>query len=228
MQLDILYKDDYLVAINKPHNLMVHRSSIARDVSVFALQLLRDQLNKKVFPAHRIDRKTGGVLLFALYPKVQSEMHKLFRENKIYKTYYAIVRGFTDDHGIIDYPIKKENGQYQEAITTYKTMGKTELEVPFGKHPSSRYSLVEITPKSGRMHQIRKHLSHIDHPIIGDRPHGCNKQNRLFKERWQMKTMLLHAYRVEFEHPVINTTIIITAPFHKEFMRMMHLMGWEK
>jgi tRNA pseudouridine65 synthase len=225
-QLDIIYRDDDLIAINKPHGLLVHRSSIAADASEFALQLLRDQIGLKVFPAHRLDRKTGGVLLFALNKPAEIAMQQQFMENQVVKTYLAIVRGHTPDEQDIDYPLRKENGTLQEAFTHYKTLSRAELDVPFGNHPTSRYSLVEAKPATGRMHQLRKHFSHIFHPIIGDRTHGCNKQNKLFKEGWEMETMLLHASQLSFTHPVSGTLINIEAPLHPEFLRVMELMGW--
>jgi tRNA pseudouridine65 synthase len=225
-QLDIIYRDDDLIAINKPHGLLVHRSSIAADASEFALQLLRDQIGLKVFPTHRLDRKTGGVLLFALNKPAEIAMQQQFMENKVAKTYLAIVRGHTADEEDIDYPLRKENGTLQDAFTHYKTLQRAELDVPFGNHATSRYSLVEAKPTTGRMHQLRKHFSHIFHPIIGDRTHGCNKQNKLFKERWEMETMLLHASQLSFTHPVTDVPIVIEASLHPEFLRVMELMGW--
>jgi tRNA pseudouridine65 synthase len=227
MLLDIIYQDDYLVAINKPHGLLVHRSSIANEVTEFALQILRDQLNRHVFPAHRLDRKTGGVLLFALSKDVEKLMQTQFMENQVDKKYLAIVRGHTPDEQEIDYPLRKENGTLQDAFTRYKTLARAELDVPLGSHPTSRYSLIEANPATGRMHQLRKHFSHIFHPIIGDRTHGCNKQNKLFKERWQMDTMLLHASQLTFTHPVTGVQVHIEAPLNNEFLRMMELMGWK-
>jgi tRNA pseudouridine65 synthase len=224
--LDILFQDDHLVAINKPHGLLVHRSSIAADASEFALQILRDQLGRHVFPAHRLDRKTGGVLLFALDKDTEKAMQRQFMDNQVSKTYLAIVRGHTPDEQEIDYPLRKENGTLQDALTRYKTLNRAELDVPFGNHPTSRYSLVQANPETGRMHQLRKHFSHIFHPIIGDRTHGCNKQNKLFKERWQMETMLLHASQLGFTHPVTNEHITINAPLQPEFLRVMDMMGW--
>ena len=134
MFLKILYEDDALVAINKPHDLLVHRSKIANDVEVFALQLLRDQMNHRVFPCHRLDRKTGGVLLFALNEEIHRVMQQQFAERKVNKKYLAIVRGYTDDEQTIDYALKKENGVLQEAVTRFKTIDKAELNIPFGKH----------------------------------------------------------------------------------------------
>src|ERR1700761_2285729 len=140
--LDIIYQDDHLIAINKPHGLLVHRSSIAADVEEFAIQLLRDQIGQKVYPCHRIDRKTGGVLLFALNKETEIAMQQQFMNNEVEKRYLAIVRGFTDDEGVIDYPLRKENGTLQDALTNYKTLKRAELAVPHGSHPTSRYSLV--------------------------------------------------------------------------------------
>ena len=224
--LDILYQDEYLVAINKPHGLLVHRSKIAMDAEEFALQLLRDQINHWVNPVHRLDRKTGGVLLFALNKEIEIQMHQLFSENLVSKKYLAIVRGHTPDAEEIDYPLRKENGTLQEAFTAYRTLKKGEIDLALGAHPTSRYSLVEAIPQTGRMHQLRKHFAHINHPIIGDRPHGCNKQNKLFKDTYDMMTMLLHASEVSFKHPVSNENISVNAPLHDEFKRMMNLMGW--
>ncbi|MBD2753234.1 pseudouridine synthase [Spirosoma validum] len=219
--LPLLYQSADLVAINKPHGLLVHRSPIASDASEFAVQLLRDQLGQRVYPVHRLDRKTGGVLLFALTEAMNSTMQILFAEGKVQKTYVAIVRGYTPDEQTIDYPLRRDDGTIQYAVTFLKTLQRTEVPLPFGKHATSRYSLVELTPTTGRMHQLRKHMAHILHPIIGDRPHGCNKQNKLFKDQFDMNTMLLHAQQIEFTHPVTSERITITAPWQAEFERMM-------
>ena len=225
--LDILYRDEQLIAVNKPHGLLVHRSSVAADVEEFALQILRDQINCHVYPAHRLDRKTGGVLLFAVDKKTEIMMQQQFAANAVHKSYCAIVRGYTDDSGEIDYPLRKENGTLQDAFTAYRTIARAELQVALGKHTTSRYSLIEAKPATGRMHQLRKHFSHIFHPIIGDRTHGCNKQNKLFTETWEMDTMLLHALSLNFMHPVKNTSVTINAPLQPEFERMVNLMGWQ-
>lgn len=224
-ELEILYQDEQLVAINKPNGLLVHRTTLASDANEFALQILRDQIGKPVFPAHRLDRKTSGVLIFALSIGANAHMQKQFAENKVKKVYLAIVRGFTADSGQIDYPLVKENGTSQTAKTNYHTLSRTELKIPFGKQQTSRYSMVEIVPETGRMHQIRKHFAHILHPIIGDRPHGCNKQNKLFKENWNMTTMLLHASEIRFLHPISNIEISIKAPLNEEFLRTARLLS---
>ncbi|HEY9534767.1 MAG TPA: pseudouridine synthase [Mucilaginibacter sp.] len=222
----MLYQDDYLIAINKPHGLLVHRSAIAANAGEFALQLLRDQTGKKVNPAHRLDRATGGVLLFAFDKETEIAMQLQFADNKVSKIYLAIVRGYAPDAEDINYPLKKENGALQEAFTSYTTLKRAELPVPLGKHETSRYSLVEVKPSTGRMHQIRKHMSHVNHPIIGDTTHGCNKQNKLFRERWDMTTLMLHASKLNFIHPVTGAEVVIKAPVNTELGRVMELMGW--
>lgn len=226
MELEIIYRDKYLVAINKPHGLLVHRSKYADDAKVFALQELRNQLGQFVYPCHRIDRKTSGVLLFSLDEKTNSIVQQQFSNNQIAKKYLAIVRGYTDDEGIIDYVLVNEKGKLQEAVTNYKTIKRSEIDVAFGKFNTSRYSLVEAYPQTGRYHQIRKHFDHIFHPIIADRPNGCNKQNRLFKERWNMTTMMLHAAEISFTHPVFNSSVNIRAGVSSEFKRVMGIMQW--
>lgn len=223
MELEILFQDDFLVAINKPHGLLVHRSKIAMDADEFAIQILRNQIGQAVYPVHRLDRKTSGVLLFALSTEINSQMQQQFMERKVEKKYIAFVRGFMEDKGTIDYPLKKENGSEQDAITHFKTLKRGELPFPSGKFESSRYSLVELTPETGRMHQLRKHLAHVFHPIIGDRPHGCNKQNKLFLERLNMNTMLLHALELSFFHPISNKRIELKAAVFSEFQRVLNL-----
>lgn len=224
--LEIVYQDDHLIAINKPHGLLVHRSSIANDAKEFALQLLRDQVNRHVSPVHRLDRKTGGLLLFAFEKDVEIAMHQQFQNGQVEKKYLAVLRGYAPDSGEIDYALAKENGTMQEAFTAFVTLKRAELDVAFGKHPTSRYSLVEATPTTGRMHQLRRHFAHIFYPIIGDRKHGCNKQNKFFKEEWEMTTMLLHASELTFDHPVTKEKIQLKATVQEEFQRTMSLMGW--
>jgi tRNA pseudouridine65 synthase len=228
MELEILFQDEYFVAINKPHGLLVHRTGIASDAKEFALQILREQLGKKVNPVHRLDRKTSGILVFSFDENGTREMQALFDSRAIEKKYMAIVRGYTPEQGVIDTPLQNEKGKWQEAETHFIRLATAELDVPFGKHSSSRYSLLEVSPKTGRMHQIRKHLNHLRHPIIGDRPHGCNKQNRLFLEKWNMNTMLLHAHQLEFTHPFTGKEICVKAPLFSEYRRMMTLVGWDE
>lgn len=224
MLLDILYRDEHLIAINKPHGLLVHRSSIAADTSEFALQILRDQIGQPVYPAHRLDRKTGGVLLFSLDKTTDQLIQPYFADKKINKEYVAILRGYCPEEGTIDYPLAKENGTIQEAITHYTRLATAEIDVPQGKFTTSRYSYVKANPQTGRMHQLRRHFAHIMYPIIGDRPHGCNKQNKLWKEKFNMDTMLLHATHLSFQHPHSEQQISINAPLQEEFIRVLDIL----
>lgn len=223
--LPLLYQSPDIVAIDKPHGLLVHRSPMASNASEFAVQRLRDQLGQRVWPVHRLDRKTGGVLLFALSEAMNSAMQRQFMEGRVQKKYLAIVRGYTPDEQTIDYALRHpDTGVVQEALTHLKTRQRAEIPLPFGKHSTSRYSLVELIPTTGRMHQLRKHMAHILHPIIGDRPHGCNKQNKLFLEQFGMNTTLLHAQELTFAHPETHEEITITAPVQAEFARMLEVL----
>ncbi len=201
---------------------MVHRTRIALDAEEFALQILRDQIGQRVYPTHRLDRKTSGVLLFAKDEATNAQVQQLFRERKVKKIYTAIVRGFAPEAGLIDYPLG-EKDKIQEAQTRFRRIQTFEIPVPFGKFETSRYSLVELYPFTGRFHQIRKHMAHIFHPIIGDRPHGCNKQNKLWKEKFGMMTMLLHAEQLEFEFRE-GELICIGAPKQEEFEGVLKLL----
>lgn len=222
--LTILHQDQDIIAVNKPPGLLVHPSKMAFDAKDFALHKLRDQINAWVFTTHRLDRKTTGVLLFALNKEAQVQINKAFQNKLVEKKYMAIVRGYTDDEGVIDYALKNDKGKIQDAVTKYETISRTEIQQPSGKHQTSRYSLVALYPSTGRYHQLRKHMAHINHPIIGDRPHGCNKQNRIFKEKHKLRDMLLHAQELTLAHPTTDEKIIIQAPYHREFRRMLKLL----
>jgi len=219
--LQIIYQDEHLVVINKPHGLLVHRSPIAADAEEFAVQMLRDQIGQKVFPVHRIDRKTSGILVFGLNGEIARLIQEQLEDHATNKTYLAIVRGYFPESLELDYPLTNDTGKVQEALTHFKCLKHTEVDVPFGKHATSRYSLIEAYPKTGRMHQIRKHLKHLRHPIIGDRPHGCNKQNRLFKAQWNMTTMMLHAQKLNLSHPITNEPLHLEAPLFSTFKKMI-------
>lgn len=223
--LEVLFENEHIIAINKPHGLAVHRSKLVRNTSEFALQQLRDQIGHYVSPIHRIDRKTSGVLLFS---KTQSETAKIqlvLQESQ--KQYLAIVRGFTEESGIIEKHLVNDSNKLQSARTTYQRLERSELNIAQGSHKTSRYSLVRVIPSTGRKHQIRKHFNHLRHPIIGDRPHGCNKQNSFFLKTWNMSTMLLHAQEVSMKNPYTDEQIRIVAPLSSEFKRMLYTLKFK-
>ncbi|MEZ5451798.1 MAG: tRNA pseudouridine(65) synthase TruC [Thiothrix sp.] len=226
--LEILYRDEYLVAINKPSGLLVHRSLIDRHETQFAIQLTRDQIGQKVFPVHRLDKPTSGVLLFALDSDTTRLLTEQFTANLVQKTYLAVVRGYTEESGIIDYPLKEELDKIadanadqdkpaQVAITHYRRLATVELPYPVGRYPTARYSLLELRPKTGRKHQLRRHLKHIFHPIVGDTTHGDGKHNALFREKFACQRLLLHAASIQLQHPKHLATLQIAAPLPETF-----------
>ena len=223
--LQILYQDEHIVAINKPHNLLVHRSPIAAEETIFALQLLRDQLNCWVNPCHRIDRKTGGVLLFSLSKEADRAMQMKFENREIDKKYCALVRGFLLEKGTIDRPLENEKGVMKDAVTHFKCLQQVELDIEVSRYPKSRYSWAEIIPETGRTHQIRRHFAQMRHYLIGDKTHGDCKHNKMFEERFGLNTMLLHAQELSFEHPFTKEKTVITAPLHKEFIGILERIG---
>ncbi len=212
MSLKILYQDTHYVAIDKPAGLLVHRSPISRD-RVFVLQTLRDQLARRVYPVHRLDRATSGVLLFGLSAEAARRMAALFEAHQVNKKYLAVARGWIDDHGLIDHPVAdaEGSGRAEPARTHFRRLAKVELPFMVDRYPSARYSLVSVTPETGRRQQIRKHFKHISHHLIGDTTHGSGRHNRLFRSHFGIRRLLLTARRLAFVHPYYRTHIDIIA-----------------
>jgi tRNA pseudouridine65 synthase len=229
--LPIIYQDQHLVVIDKPSGLLVHRSRLASDAKVFAMQLLRDQLGQHVYPLHRLDRPTSGLLVFALDSDTARLVNEQWAERSVEKTYHAVVRGYVDDGGIIDYPLKEEldkiadkdargDKEAQQAVTEYRCLKR--IELPFKvskKHDTSRYSLVELKPKTGRKHQLRRHMSHIRHPIIGDSRHGEGRHNRFFRDQFGCDRLLLAATQICFQHPHSDETLDLSLDIPDELLR---------
>jgi tRNA pseudouridine65 synthase len=236
--LEILYQDEYLIAINKPSGLLVHKSPIDKHETQFALQLLRDQIGKYVYPIHRLDKPTSGILLFAFTSEMTKTMSLLFRSHEVNKEYIAIVRGYTQEEELIDYPLKqmldtKEQKRLgitkeaQEAQTHYECLATVELPYPVSRYPVARYSFVKLLPKTGRKHQLRRHMKHIFHPIVGDTKHGRGEHNQLFREKFECHRLLLHSHRVSFIHPVTQEKIVLEAEVDGTFMMLFKDFGWE-
>ncbi|MBK7937086.1 MAG: pseudouridylate synthase [Lewinellaceae bacterium] len=223
----ILYEDDEYVAIDKPWGILMHRTRISED-TVFVVQLLRDQLGQRVYPVHRLDRGTSGALVFGKTAEAAGKLGEQFMDKTVTKKYIAIVRGWIDEKGKIDYALADpDSGKGMlEAITHYTCLGQSEIDAPIGlRYPTARFSLVAAMPETGRRHQIRKHFAHINHPIIGDKKHGDVKQNTYFREVFQMRRMLLHASELVFQHPRTGVEMRITAAVETEFMRALELTG---
>ncbi|MBK8700071.1 MAG: pseudouridylate synthase [Saprospiraceae bacterium] len=226
-ECEIIFKDEHLVAINKPYGYFVHKSSLDATSDKILMKLLRDQLGQYVYPVHRLDRKTTGVLLFALDKESLALVNRAFEQRSTTKFYLAICRGFMPENGSIDHPLLHESGKIQEAKTLFTCLQHREINIPSYKFQTSRYSLIVFQPLTGRMHQIRRHAAHIFHPIIGDRPHGCNKQNKLLLETFQLSQMLLHAFQLKFDHPYHKKELTIQAAIPEEFIRIMAQMNFD-
>lgn len=224
MSLTILYRDAHYVAIDKPPGLLVHRSPISRD-RVFALQTLRDQLGCRVYPIHRLDRATSGVLLFALDAESAQRMVAQFEQRQVGKEYLALARGWVDSEGMIDHPVADQDGSgiAQAAQTRYRRLGQVELPYAVDRYPSSRYSLLMATPLTGRRQQIRKHFKHISHHLIGDTTHGNGRHNRFFREHFGIARLLLMARRLAFTHPYADRRIVIEAEIDADWLRVIAL-----
>ncbi|MBA6290868.1 tRNA pseudouridine(65) synthase TruC [Colwellia sp. MB3u-70] len=236
-RLKILYQDEYLVAVDKPPGLFVHRSFMDKDEIYFALQLIRDQIGQYVYPLHRLDRPTSGVLLFALTQDVARLMGQAFSERKIKKTYFALTRGHLLNEGVIDHPLKEKLDdlgdknvsrakEAQSAETFYESVAIASLPVTLGKYASVRYSLIKCQPHTGRRHQIRRHLAHLRYPIIGDINYGDNKQNPFFGEHFGFKRLMLMAKQVEFIHPVTGLDMLIEAEFDEQWQQIFNVFEW--
>ncbi|WP_206484085.1 tRNA pseudouridine(65) synthase TruC [Thalassotalea sp. G2M2-11] len=236
-ELTILYQDQYFVAVDKPAGLFVHRSYMDRHEIYFALQLVRDMVGQYVYPLHRLDRPTSGVLLFALSEEVARLMGQQFAERQVKKIYYALTRGHLSGAGVVDHPLKEkldklgdkhssEDKAPQQAVTDYQTVKTATLPIALGRYDSVRYSLVKLQPQTGRRHQIRRHLAHLRHPIIGDINYGDNKQNPFFIKHFGFKRLMLFAQALSFIHPISGEKITIEADFDEQWRFVFRQLSW--
>ena len=238
--LEILYRDEHLVAVHKPAGLLVHRSDIDRHETRFAVQLLRDQLGRRVHPLHRLDKGTSGVLLFALDAESARKVGVQFERNEVAKCYLAVVRGWPPESGLIDHALSRRFDDYGRklapeaqaaplpAITSYRRLATVELPDRVDRYPQARYALVELLPKTGRQHQLRRHMKHIAHPIIGDSTWGKGEHNRFFQRRFDCHRLLLACTRIELRHPVFGSPLVIAAPPEATFTAIFSALGWDR
>ncbi|OEU50170.1 MAG: pseudouridylate synthase [Desulfuromonadales bacterium C00003096] len=233
--LEILYQDEHLVAVNKPAGLLVHRSPIDRRETRFALQILRDQLGQHVYPVHRLDKPTSGVLLFGLSPEATHRGAEAFAGRQVSKKYLAVLRGYSDEQGSIDYPLRDEPDQRaakappveaRSARTDYRRLATVELPIAVERYATSRYSLVEAQPLSGRRHQLRRHFKHLSHPIIGDTTHGNGQHNRFFRQQFGCQRMLLAATELSLIHPYSGLPLTVQAPLADDFCTLLADLDW--
>ena len=236
-ELPILFRDEYLIAVHKPSGLLVHRTVLDRHETRFAVQILRDQIGQYVHPAHRLDRGTSGVLLFALDRDIGRQLSTQFETQQIDKTYLAVVRGHPDESGTIDHPLTRQFDDYefrspdtvgeaQSAVTHYRRLAVAELPYRVDRYPSSRYALLELKPETGRRHQLRRHLKHLAHPIIGDATYGKGRHNRLFQNLFGCHRLLLACLEMRLRHPVSGEWLTLNAPLTPDFTVVLEKLGW--
>lgn len=237
--LEILYQDPDLVVVNKPPGLMVHRSALATHETRFALQMVRNQTQGHVFPVHRLDRPTQGVLVFARNRDMAARMSHLFQAGEVQKTYLAVVRGHVEGGGTIVHPLKNikhpqghkkaiQPLKIDDAVTDYACLARVELPFCVDRYPTTRYSLVALFPKTGRRHQLRRHMKHISHPIVGDTVYGKSRHNRFFETHLNVRGLLLAAREICFVHPGTGIFMTLTAPLDKGFQELISKFSWEE
>ncbi|MEL0624368.1 pseudouridine synthase [Marinomonas arenicola] len=224
MSLEILFEDEYLVVVNKPSGLLVHRTELDKAEEDVVVQRLRDQTGRWVFPVHRLDRGTSGVLVMAFSPQTARYLSEQFANAATAKTYHCLVRGFCPDQGVIDYPLAKLNeqkgmsrfkieGTEKEAQTEFVCVQHYQLPVPVSRYDAMRLSWVEVSPKQGRKHQIRRHFKHQFHPLVGDTCYGCRHINKVVRTLWpDEQRLMLHASSLTFFHPHTHKSMTFNAP----------------
>lgn len=234
--LSILYRDDELIAINKPSNLLVHKTELDFFETEFALQQLRDQIGQHVYPIHRLDKATSGALLFALNSEMARLMSDAFATRQVDKRYLALVRGWPAEAGVIDHPLSIRQDDVdprtpidhkapQQATTQYQRLAQFSLDWAVDKYPTSRYALLALTPITGRRHQIRRHLKHLSHPIIGDSTYGKGRHNRAFAEAFEVDRLLLACTGLAFTHPRSQQKISLNCPLTGDFAHVLLQLG---
>jgi tRNA pseudouridine65 synthase len=233
--LPVLYRDDRLVVVNKPSGLLVHRSVVDRHETRFAVQILRDQIGQRVFPVHRLDKGTSGALVFALDRETAAALAAQFASGEVRKRYLAVVRGWPDEQGVIDHPLDAvaddalgaQPSGAREATTIYRRLATTELPYRVDRYTTSRYALLELEPRTGRRHQLRRHLAHLSHPIVGDSTYGKGRHNRLFRNLFGSQRMLLACVRLQVRHPASGESLDIDAPLDGAFASVIERLGWK-
>ena len=230
--VSVLYQDDYIVAMDKPPGLLVHRSPIDKRETEFAVQKLRDAVGKHVFPVHRLDRPTSGVLLFAFDGQTASQLGQAMMGKSIIKGYQALTRGWVQGSGLIDYALTFKRDKFadahrvqevapQHAVTEYSVTKKYSLPFAVGRYESARYSLVSLRPFTGRKHQLRRHLVHLRNPILGDTTHGDGTQNKFIRDRFGFNQLALTCTLMQFIHPITGESVSIETTPHRAFAALL-------
>jgi tRNA pseudouridine65 synthase len=228
MEIEIIFEDEYIIIVNKPNNVLIHNSYYSRNIKEpTLLELLNNQLNSTFYPIHRLDRKTSGVLMLAKQKQFVATFQELFDDHKIQKKYIGIVRGFVENSILITSPVKNPDTQiYKDAETLCNPLNTIALEIPVHPYQHSRYSLVELIPSTGRMHQLRIHMNKISHPIVGDYKYGDRFHNRMFESEFNCNNLFLHAYTLSFIHPIKQNSITVKSSFKEDWNVVFKLFNW--
>ncbi len=227
--IDILYQDEFCIVVNKPNDMLVHHAKFSRHnaTETSLLQALATQLGQAYYPVHRLDRRTSGLVLLTSQKEYVAAFQALFTSQQIVKVYFAVVRGFSPAELVIDSPVKgKDAKEHKDALTELHTLAQVTLPIAVPPYESSRYSMVALQPKTGRMHQLRIHMKKIAHPIIGDGKYGDYKHDAMYKAQWGFDTLFLHAGRLQFTHPYTAEELSITGPFPTQWMQLFELFSW--
>ncbi len=230
MSLEIIFEDEYILCVHKPNNMLVHHAFHSRNLAdeTSLLQFIKEETGLKVYPIHRLDRKTSGIILLAKETAYVSKFQDLFTTDEIQKTYYGVVRGHSPETKIIDSPVKgRDANVHKDALTHLKTLENITLDIPVKPYDSSRYSLVELTPKTGRMHQLRVHSNKISHPLIGDAKYGDKNHDVMFDENFGWKNLFLHAGKLVFTHPFTSNELTLKAPFPTDWIALFEEFSWK-
>ena len=230
MSLEIIYQDNYCLLVTKPNNVLVHHAHHSRNKieEESLIQLIENQFGKRYYPIHRLDRKTSGIILLASKREYVASFQALFTNNEIQKIYYGVVRGFSQDNKIINSPVKGRDALvYREAENHLNCLDKIELNIPVKPYDSSRYSLVELKPKTGRMHQLRIHMNKVSTPLINDAKYGDKNHDLMYAKEFGWKNLFLHAGSLEFIHPFTNKKLILKSSFSEDWIQLFQEFSWK-
>ncbi len=224
--IPVLHLGEGFAVVDKPAGLMAHASAMARGEDDFLVDRLRAQFGHAVHLVHRLDRATSGCLLVAFDAGTAARLGARFMDRDVTKHYLAICRGWPEPELLLDYPLDGGPGKPEKklAITHFLRLGTGELAMPSAAHPTSRYALLQCTPHTGRFRQIRRHLKHLSHHLIGDSSHGDGRHNRHFRMHG-VHRMLLHAWRLEFDDPASAARVTVQAPLDREYSKALQLLS---